>query len=119
VLAAAISCGLGVAELLLPDRNLPRVPPWGALMAPLSGAPIPKGSTVGLLPPSGSSTDYSRFLFLEAAWRRPDLLWVPLEDVPRSSRIALVVSVAGQPAAPGWREAWHAGDLRLLLRIRP
>ncbi len=101
------------------DRNLPRSPAWAPTLAPLAGAPIPNGSTVGLVPPAGSSLSYARSLLLEAAWRRPDLFWVPLEELRLGLHASLVVTVGAPEGVPGWHEVWHGGTLRLLRRERP
>ena len=115
-LAAAISCALGVASLLHPDRNLPRVPSWEGLIAPLAGAPLPRGAAVALLARTGAGDAYNRFLLLEAAWRRPDVRWTPVQEFPLDSHCDAVVMTDDRPPAPWWRTTWESGKVRLFRR---
>ncbi len=118
-LAAAISCALGVASLLDPDRRLPRAPTWEGEIAPLASAPLPRGAVVVLLPQAGLDGVFNRFLLLEAAWRRPDVRWAPMPEFPADSRLETVVATDGRPAPPGWAAAWASGDLRVFQREAP
>ncbi len=118
-LAATISCALGVASLLHPDRRLPRAPAWEHVVAPLSSAPIQRGAVVVLLPEAGVDPSFSRFLLLEAAWRRPDVRWAAMAAFPLDSHYETVVVTDERLAPPGWSEAWKAGSLRLFRRTVP
>ncbi len=115
-LAAVVSCALGVASLVGPDRSLPRTPAWKDVIAPLAGAPLPHGAPVGLVDRLGASRSDCRFLRLEAAWRRPDVSWTAMPDFPLDSHDDTVVTTDDRPAAPGWREIWASGQVRLFRR---
>ncbi len=115
-LAAVISCTLGVASLLHPDRGLPRAPTWEGEIAPLASAPLPRGAVVVLLPQAGLDGVFNRFLLLEAAWRRPDVRWAPMAEFPLDSHYQTVVATDGRPAPPGWRQAWASGSARVFRR---
>ncbi len=115
-LAAAISCTLGVASLLHPDRGLPRAPTWEGEIAPLASAPLPRGSVVVILPRADLDGAFNRFLLLEAAWRRPDVRWAPMPEFPLDSHYETVVATDGRPAPPGWSAAWASGRARVFRR---
>ena len=115
-LAAAISCALGVAFLVHPDRSLPRVPPWEGLIAPLASAPLSPGTSAALLAQLGVSDAYNRFLLLEAAWRRPDVRWTPMLEFPLDSHYDTVVTTDARSEPPGWSKTWGSGRLRLFRR---
>ncbi len=115
-LAAVISCILGVASLAAPDRSLPHAPVWRGVIAPLAGAPLPHGAPVGLIDQLGASRSDCRFLLLEAAWRRPDVWWTPMPEFPLDSHYDTVVTTDDRPPAPGWRETWESGTVRLFRR---
>lgn len=115
-LAAAISCVLGVASLADRDRSLPRAPVWKGVIAPLAKAPLPHDAQVGLINQLGASQSECRFLLLEAAWRRPDVWWTPMQEFPLDSHYDTVVTTDDRPAAPGWSKIWGSGKVRLFRR---
>ena len=116
LLAATVSCALGVVSVANLGRNLPRAPAWKGVIAPLAAAPLPHGVPVGFIAQLGVSPTHARFLLLEAAWRRPDVWWTPMPEFPPDSRSDAVVTAGDRPAPPGWSKVWGSGSLRLFRR---
>jgi len=99
---------------------LERAPRWAALLAPLEAMPVPAGATVALsIPAELAAPGTAKVVVYEAAWRRPDLRWALLSQWPAGHPLVHLVALRDAPVPPGWSEAWHGGELRLLRKVAP
>lgn len=118
MISAVLSIALGILQASLLLSDAPAEPPAAAALALLARAPIPGGSTVALVVPSGLDSGPFSPLLYESAWQRPDLCWTVAGD-PRIGEPAYLVALEGADAPPGWRPTWHAGVLTVLVREGP
>jgi hypothetical protein len=115
VIAALLALAVGVRTTLRrPDQR--RQPTQATVLHPLVAAPIPAGSAVLLRPPLGVAGADRGVWLMEAAWQRPDLVWLAFDSTPSAARAQYCVAI-GEPAdISGWRVVTRVAGVAVLHR---
>jgi len=117
VVAAALAIALGVHGVAT-QTSARREPTVAQILRPLAGAPIPGGTVVQLLPPSGPSDPNRGTWLMEAAWQRRDLRWQLAEPGERCVPTTSFCVVVGEASeASGWRVAARLVNVTILRRV--